>query len=89
MFGQNNNPNINTNNNSNLNIDALTLFSVILQIINYIEDSSLTNNDILTNLNNQSQKIIKELQHDFNEINQRLENIEKKLEMIENRKERF
>ena len=73
------------NNNLNANIDALTLFSVILQVINYIEDSSLTNQDILTNLNNQSQKIIKELKDDFTKINERLEIIEKKLEIIERR----
>ncbi len=73
------------NNNLNANIDTLTLFSVILQVINYIEDSSLTNQDILTNLNNQSQKIIKELKDDFTKINERLEIIEKKLEIIERR----
>lgn len=73
------------NNNLNANIDTLTLFSVILQVINYIEDSSLTNQDILTNLNNQSQKIIKELKDDFRKINERLEIIEKKLEIIERR----
>ena len=72
-------------NNLNANIDTLTLFSVILQVINYIEDSSLTNQDILTNLNNQSQKIIKELKDDFTKINERLEIIEKKLEIIERR----
>ncbi len=76
------------NNNLNANIDALTLFSVILQVINYIEDSSLTNQDILTNLNNQSQKIIKELKDDFTKINERLEVIEKKLEIIEERERR-
>lgn len=76
------------NNNLNANIDALTLFSVILQVINYIEDSSLTNQDILTNLNNQSQKIIKELKDDFRKINERLEVIEKKLEIIEERERR-
>lgn len=73
------------NNRLNANIDALTIFSVILQVINYMEDSSLTNQDILTNLNNQSQKIIKELQNDFSKINERLEAIEKKLEIIEER----
>ncbi|MDE6476846.1 MAG: hypothetical protein K2L48_01400 [Mycoplasmoidaceae bacterium] len=72
----------------NANIDALTLFSVILQVINYIEDSSLTNQDILTNLNNQSQKIIKELKDDFTKINERLEIIEKKLEIIEGKERR-
>ncbi len=76
------------NNNLNANIDALTLFSVILQVINYIEDSSLTNQDILTNLNNQSQKIIKELKDDFTKINERLEIIEKKLEIIEGKERR-
>ena len=44
------------NNRLNANIDALTIFSVILQVINYMEDSSLTNQDILTNLNNQPKK---------------------------------
>lgn len=73
------------NNRLNANIDALTIFSVILQVINYMEDNSLTNQDILTNLNNQSQKIIKELQNDFSKINERLEAIEKKLEIIEER----
>lgn len=77
--------NFGQNNNLNANIDALTIFSVILQVINYLEDSSLTNKDILTNLNNQSQKIIEELQNDFRKINKRLETIEKKLEIMEDK----
>lgn len=80
--------NFGQNNNLNANIDALTIFSVILQVINYLEDSSLTNKDILTNLNNQSQKIIEELQNDFRKINKRLETIEKKLEIMEDKERR-